>query len=46
MAFASVVDWETLLAECSEEGLEAGNDGANRTDVVSLALEVAFWRAD
>ena len=46
MAFAGVVDWETFFAEGSEEGLDAGNDGANRADVVALALEVAFWRAD
>lgn len=46
MAFAGVIDWEAFFAEGSEEGLDAGNDGANRADVVALTLEVAFWRAD
>lgn len=46
MTFASVVDRESFVAEDGQEGLEAWDDGPNRTDVVALALEVAFWGAD
>jgi len=46
VTFAGVVNWEALLTEGGEERLEAGDDGADGTDVVALALEIAFRGAD
>jgi hypothetical protein len=46
MTFAGVVDGEAFLTEGAEEGLDAWDDGADGADIVTLALEIAFRRAD
>jgi hypothetical protein len=43
VAFAGVVDCETLLAEDGEETLKLGDDGSDGGDIITLVLEITFW---
>ena len=46
MTFAGVVNGKSMVTEGGQERLEARYDVADGADIVALALEVAFRRAD
>ena len=46
MAFACMVDGKTFASKGGEEVLETGNNFADRSDVISLILEIPFRRTD